>query len=290
MRVAQVLLIVCAVAACSTPREPAPADDLVTAAAEGRLSDVLRHLDAGVDPDSIHTSRRPLVAAVRGGHDTVVYELLAAGASAQHGDSSGTAWVAVMQAGDAGIAELLMRNAVREAGAGASVQRWFAGVRGEEHNPPPWADVLSGELLSLGLMYAALHDRGDLIATMRRGREIPNRSGFHAVHVAARWGRLDALRALLAIDVHPNTASLTKTTPLMEASRDGREDAARLLLAAGADPNLADGMGETVLHWARRMNQPAFAAAMERAGADPARRNVQGHTAAQLVPGDAPLP
>jgi ankyrin repeat protein len=254
------------------------------------LVDVRRFLDEGADPDQPTLRRRPLVAAVRAGHDSVVEELLAAGANAVLGDSTGHAWRAVMQTGNMRIAELLLRHDVRDAGAGPSVQRWFAGVRGEVPDAPPWSEVLSGELLSLGLMYAALHDRGDLIVTMRQGREIPNRTTLHALHVAARWGRLEALRALLAIDVHPNTMSVDRTTALMEASRDGREDVARMLMAAGADPNLADGLGETVLHWARRLDQASFASSMERAGADPTRQNVRGQTAAQVIPGDAPLP
>src|SRR5690606_23565257 len=107
-------------------------------------------------------------------------------------------------------------------------------------NPPRWQQTLSGALLPLGLAYAAHHDRADLIATMRRGREIPIPTGYHALALAARWGRVNALKALLAIDVHPDLATARRTTALMEASRDGHEVIAAALLAAGADPNHPD--------------------------------------------------
>jgi ankyrin repeat protein len=188
------------------------------------------------------------------------------------------------------VADRLILHAARESGAGPSVLGWFAGVRGEVPNPPRWQEVLSGALLPIGLMYAAHHDRADLIATMRRGREIPNPTGYHALAVAARWGRLDAVRALLAIDVHPDLESARRTTALMEASRDGHQAVAAALFAAGADPNHADARGETVLHWARRLDQPGYGVIARRAGADPGRRNVAGLTAEEIMAGDAPIP
>jgi ankyrin repeat protein len=292
MRVAPVLLAALVSAACGEPGSIAPVDDLTTAAREGRVREVLTRLDAGASPNELSPDGAlPLVAAVRAGHDTIMVELLAAGANPVLADGTGTsAWDAVMQSGHAAIAERLIIHAAREAGGGPAVLRWFAGVRGANNAPPHWQAVLSGDLLPIGLMYAAHHDRADLIGTMRRGREIPNPTGYHALAIAARWGRLAAVRALLAIDVHPDLETGRRTTALMEASRDGREAVAAVLLASGADPNHVDARGETVLHWARRLNQPAFAAALERAGADPARRNVIGQVPADIAVGDAPLP
>lgn len=289
MRVAPVLLLV-VLAACGTPEPAPPPDDLTSAARDGRVTDLLRQLDAGASPDDMSpTGGLPLVEAVRTGHDTIVAELLSAGANPLLADRAGTnAWDAVVQAGHGMIADRLMLHAAREAGAGARVLQWFAGVRGQDHAPPPWQDVLSGDLLPLGLMYAAHHDRADLIATMRRGREIPNPTGYHALAVAARWGRLAALRALLAIDVHPDLATARRTTALMEAARDGREDVAAALIAAGADLDHTDLRGETALHWAHRLGRPAFAAMLLRAGADPARRNVSGQVPSDIESGDAP--
>jgi ankyrin repeat protein len=267
-----------------------PPDDLTSAARDGRVHDLLRQLDAGALPNEPSADGvLPLVAAVRAGHDTVVAELLAAGADPLLADSSGTnAWDAVMQSGHAAVADRLILHAALQAGAGPQVMRWFLGVRGRDASAPPWQDVLNGDLLPIGLMHAALHDRADLIATMRRGREIPNPTGYHALAVAARWGRVAALRALLAIDVHPDLETARRTTALMEATRDGREEVASLLAAAGADLDHADARGETALHWAQRLNQPAFAAMLEHRGADPTRRNVAGQVPAQVEVNDAP--
>lgn len=293
MRIAPVLLSWCAITACGPRQVLPPADSMIAAASEGRVTDLLRHLDAGADPNGIAPGyhQRPLVEAVRAGHDTVVFELLRAGADPLRPDSTGrNAWDAVMQAGHAGIADRLMLHAAVGAGAGTAVLRWFAGVRGDESSPPRWQEVLSGDLLPIGLMYAAHHDRADLIATMRRGREIPNPTGYHALAVAARWGHLNALRALLAIDVHPDLVTARRTTALMEASRDGHQAIATALLAAGADPDHPDAHGETALHWARRFGQSAYAALLERAGADPARRNVSGQLPIDVQGDHAQLP
>jgi ankyrin repeat protein len=280
-----VLLVAC--------RDPVPVaqDTLVAAARDGRVRDLLALIDAGAPPNARDGGVLPLVAAARAGHDTVVAELLAAGADPMLTDSTGAnAWVAAVQAGRVSVADRLILHAAREAGAGPAVMRWFAGVRGEIADPPPWLDVLSGDLLPIGLMYAAHHDRADLIVTMRRGREIPNPTGYHALAVAARWGRLAAVRALLDIDVHPDLETSRRSTALMEAARDGHVEVAEALLRAGADPNHRDGNGESALHWARRFNQSAFAATLERRGADPSRVNLRGETPAAIAPGAAPLP
>lgn len=292
MRVAPVLLVLVFGAGCRAPEAVAPSAPLVDAVRRGRVAEVLAAIDGGAAPNSQGPDGSlPLVEAARLGHDTIVIELLAAGADPLLADSSSAnTWDAVMASGDAAVADRLMLHAAREAGAGPSVMRWFDGVRGDEPSPPPWPDVLSGALLPLGLMYAAHHDRADLVATMRRGREMPNPTGYHALAVAARWGRASAVRALLAIDVHPDLETAHRTTALMEAARDGRLEIAALLLRAGADPNHPDRHGDTALHWAMRHGQPEYAAALQRAGADPQRRNVSGRTPANVTLEDGRLP
>ena len=292
MRMTRLLLAFLTMTGCGAPDTMVPADPLIAAVRASRVADALAAIDAGANPNSrAHDGSLPLVEAVRSRLDTMVVELLAAGADPLAADSSGTnAWDAVMATGDAGVADRLILHAARDAGAGPSVMRWFAGVRHEESAPPPWMDVLSGALLPLGLMYAAHHDRDDLIVTMRRGREIPNPTGYHALAVAARWGRVDAVRALLAIDVHPDLESTRRTTALLEAARDGRVEIAAVLLRAGADPNHADRLGDTALHWAMRYGQPEYAAVLQRAGADPERRNVSGQAPANVTLGDVRHP
>jgi ankyrin repeat protein len=240
---------------CGNARVEAPPPTLLEAIRRDSLPLVLSLLDAGAaltDTDS--TGQLPLGAAVSLGRDTIVVELLAAGADPMRADAQGmTAWDVAMLDGTLPMVERLALHTVRLAGGGASAMQWFAGVRRSEASPPAWSEVLNGELLSLGLLYAALHDRADLIGTMRRGREIPNRSGYHALAVAARWGRHAAIRALLAIDVHPDVESVgaVRATPLYWASLAGDVEAARLLLRGGAEVDRAVAGGRRPLDAAR---------------------------------------
>jgi hypothetical protein len=101
---------------------------------------------------------------------------------------------------------------------------------------PRWHEVLSGELLSLGLMHVALHGIPDEARQLRRAREIPNRTGYHALAVAARWGREPMVRALLAIDVQPDlpTTAPEGYTALSFARMGGHLRIVEWLEAAGA--------------------------------------------------------
>jgi ankyrin repeat protein len=196
-----------------------------------------------------------------------VAELLAEGADPlQRAGDGTTAWDAAMLHGNAAIVERLLLRVARDAGAGAAAQRWFAGVRGEDPAPPRWSDVLDGELLSIGMMYAAHHDRADLITALRRGREIPNRTGYHALAMAARWGHARAVRALLDIDVHPDLESGTglRATPLYWAAMAGDHAVARFLVAAGAEPDRAVQGGRRPIDAARARGDSAMMELLER--------------------------
>jgi len=247
---------------CGAGDQPSQQATLGDAIAADSLAQLLALLDAGVSPmaaDSL--GRLPLQLAIARQREPIVAELLRAGADpARKGSDSLTAWDVAMTDGSAAIVEQLLLHAAREAGAGTSVMRWFAGVRRAEAAPPAWQDVLSGELLSLGLMYAAHHDRADLIATMQRGREIPNRSGYHALAVAARWHHPAAVRALLDIDVHPDVESGAgiRATPLYWAAVAGDQVAARLLLAAGAEVDRPVRGGRRPLDVARERGDTAM--------------------------------
>ncbi len=254
-----VLLLGALLAACSKPAPPG--NPLVTAVQGGDIEAVLRLLDAGTPANgAANAAERPLVLAIRAGHDTMIAELLAFGANPlDAGADSANAWDATFERGDAVTLDRLIRNAAIDAGGGPAVSRWLDAARGDGTPSPEWHEVLSGELLSLALMYAALHDRPDLITPMRRAREIPNSTGYHAIAVAARWNRERALQALLAIGTHPDLPTARRTTALMEAARDGHLAIARRLLAAGADINQVDRTGATALDWAVRSGQDAYA-------------------------------
>ena len=274
-------------AACSRPAPPTPADRLVAAVRADSLAGVLEILDAGGVPAvSLSDGALAITEAARLGRDTILAELLRAGADADARDAAGyAAFDHAMAAGHAGVADRLMRHAARRAGGGPRVMAWFDAVVLPTDDAPGWDEVLSGELLSLGLMYAALHDRSDLIGAMRRAREIPNRTGYHALMVAARWGRERAAWSLLGVDTHADLASGSplRSTALMEAARDGHVGIARRLLAAGARVDRADAEGRTALHWAARAGQDAYARVLLEAGARRDLRDRDGQRPAELA-------
>lgn len=276
-------------AACARPDVAPPADRLVAAVRADSLAGVLTMLDAGADPDVMATGgARPLTEAARLGRDTILGELLRAGADPTLADSAGlAAFDHAMAANRPAAADRLILHAVQAAGGGPRVMEWFAAVPLRTASAPAWRDVLSGELLSLGVMYAALHDRTDLIGAMRRAREIPNRTGYHALAVAARWGREQAVWSLLGVDTHPDqpTTGHWQSTALMEAARSGHVAIGRRLLAAGARADRTDAFGETALHWAARAGHVEYAHLLLDAGAEPEIRSRDGLRPAEVAAG-----
>lgn len=242
-------------------------------------------LDAGANPDAAATDGpRALTEAARLGRDTILAELLRGGADPSATDTAGLRAIDhAMVAGHLTTVDRLILDAAVRAGGGPQVMTWFAAVPVRTATAPPWQDVLSGELLSLGLMYAALHERVDLIGAMRRAREVTNGTGYHALLLAARFGREQATWSLLGVDTHPDLASANpwQSTALMEAARDGHVTIGRRLLAAGARPDRTDVNGETALHRAARAGTEAYARLLLEAGA---RRDIRSR--AGLVPAD----
>jgi hypothetical protein len=168
----------------------------------------------------------------------LVVELLASGASPARPDATGhTAYDLAMLPATPAMFDRLLVTAIGAAGGGAEVGDWMRAVAdGNDGGAPRWHEVLSGELLSLGLMYVALHGTPNQARLLRRAREMPNRTGYHALAVAARWGDEAMVRMLLAIDVQPDlpTTSPEGYTALTFARMGGREAIVQRLVAAGA--------------------------------------------------------
>lgn len=229
-------LVGCAPAA---PPPVPPADRLVAAIEQDSVAAALRLLTDGADPDQPSSAGHlPLHEAVRLGRDSLVAELLASGANPAVPDGGGhTAYDLAMERETAAALDRLLVAAIRGAGGGEAVTAWMHSVaEGVDPGAPEWHEVLSGELLSLGLMYVALHGTPNQARRLRRAREMPNRTGYHALAVAARWGREPMVRMLLAIDVQPDlpTASPEGYTALTYARMGGHAAIVARLVAAGA--------------------------------------------------------
>ena len=65
-------------------------------------------------------------------------------------------------------------------------------------------------------------------------------SSAMTLHDAAKLGKIDCLKELLANGASPNQRDKDGKTALMLAVQEGNIDCLKELLANGADPNLAD--------------------------------------------------
>jgi|HubBroStandDraft_3_1064219.scaffolds.fasta_scaffold10444_2 hypothetical protein len=100
-------------------------------------------------------------------------------------------------------------------------------------------------------------------------------AGFTPLDWAARQGRVEAIRLLLAagaeVDLHDRGPN--GWTALMHALHKGQFQAAAALLAAGADPNARARRGVTPLMLVAGDGNPALVAMLLAAGADPRAEN-----------------
>jgi ankyrin repeat protein len=96
--------------------------------------------------------------------------------------------------------------------------------------------------------------------------------GATAQHWAARYGRLKAMRALVAAGANPAALTTGGTTPLMEASVHGRTDIVALLLQLPPVKASIDAIAEdyqTALSWASSHGRQTVVQLLLDAGADP---------------------
>lgn len=276
--------------ACTSARAPAPPPATLSLVEAVRADDTVRIgalLDAGTDPNApAPDGTRPLTEAARHGRVAAARLLLRGDARMDLADSAGNRpWDYAIALGHSGVAAELAWQAARIAGTGPDVDAWFAWVASDTGHPLPWARVLDGELESYGLLFAVLNHRTAVVASMRRGGGIPNRSGITPLAMAARFGHDTEVAALLAGGANPDLAIADrwKSTPLMEAARDGQVEIGRRLLRAGARIDHPDIDGGTALHWAVRAGETDFARMLLDAGADPTIRDRAGMTALDLA-------
>jgi cytohesin len=87
------------------------------------------------------------------------------------------------------------------------------------------------------------------------------------IHVAARWGNVEALSALLAWGIDIDEKQGGNSTALIYAAYFGQLDAVNYLVSQGADINWRDDYGDTPLVAASRMGYNEVAAVLRDLGA-----------------------
>jgi ankyrin repeat protein len=109
--------------------------------------------------------------------------------------------------------------------------------------------------------------------------------GFTPVALAAFFGRVDAVRELIAAgaDVNAPAKNPFKVQALHAAVAGRNMDIVRAVLAAGADPNAPQQAGFRPIHEAASSNNQALAELLMTYGADPALPNDAGVSAVDLA-------
>jgi ankyrin repeat protein len=111
--------------------------------------------------------------------------------------------------------------------------------------------------------------------------------GFTALHLAAFFGRAEAVRLLLKRGADVNAVATSEqigpVQPLHSAAALGQLECARLLVEAGADVNARQAGGYTPLHEAAGNGDVELARLLLDAGADPAASKDDGQTPADVA-------
>lgn len=93
--------------------------------------------------------------------------------------------------------------------------------------------------------------------------------GETPLHVAAKVGDVEAIRALLQKGADLNARRDDGRSPLSGALSNGQTEVAGMLLSVGADPNTVDETGEAPLHITAKMGDEEATRALLRHGANP---------------------
>jgi uncharacterized protein len=104
--------------------------------------------------------------------------------------------------------------------------------------------------------------------------------GFYPVGLAAFFGHLDAVRALIAAgaDIHAAARNPFKVRAVHAAAASRNLDILRAVLEAGADPNAPQQQGFVPLHEAATSGNRPMAELLVKHGANPRQANESGKT------------
>jgi uncharacterized protein len=202
------------------------------ASLNGNAQLIARLLDAGVDPNTADpTGETALMTAARTGLPDALRVLLDRGArvDARDPEFQQTALMMAVREGHTAAAKLLI-----ERGAAVNVQTRKGPV-------PPFTPPCKGTGCGsegVGINRGGLPDRG---------RRLEAKGGMTPLLYAARDGRADAARALVAAKADVELPDANGIRPLLMAVLNNRLDVARVLLDAGANVNADDFWGRTPL-------------------------------------------
>jgi uncharacterized protein len=191
-----------------------------------------RLLDAGADPNSPDpqgTTALMMAARTDGGTEAVKL-LVARGAPINAKDSiDSTALMWAVRTNHPEAVDLLIH---RDAEVNARTRKGVA--------PPRRAPNAGGGSHGVGIIRGGWPERG---------YQEPTPGEMTALLYAARDGRIEIARALLAANANVNQTEANGVSPLIEAIANNHIDIARLLVEHGADVNAVDWWGRTPL-WA----------------------------------------
>jgi uncharacterized protein len=157
------------------------------------------------------------------------------------------------------------------------------------HQKHDIAKALADASGSIDLFEAAALGRVDRIKQLLRND--PSRAsayapdGFPAVGLAAFFGHLDAVKALIAAgaDIHAAAKNGLKVQAIHAAVASKNLDIVRTVLEAGADPNAAQQQGFRPMHESGSSGSRELAELLMKYGGDPTLKNDEGKSTITLA-------
>ncbi|KAL8878727.1 MAG: hypothetical protein Q9198_003528, partial [Flavoplaca austrocitrina] len=244
----------------------------LVSAAYARDEDIVRVLlAAGAQPDPVNglvsDESSALRTAARRGHAGIVQILLDHGANieATPKNSENTSLIFAARWGSTAMAQLLIDK-------GANICAWEGGLPDAAIQSRSTAMVelaiglMKGSHMENPLLYMMLQwlRGGGIIAAIfelliEKGTNLTGAiDGVTPIHVAARYGNVEAVRSLLKHGVSPNIRDGDGNTPIHGAALSGEHEMIEILVDHGTDPTAQNDAGESGPHAFLRSEYPNY--------------------------------